>query len=334
MAHFRKSKLTEQRLNWYKEYYVSNPWKMRGHWRELMPQAKRVHLDLGCGKGIWTTRVAKEFPNDLFIGIDYERMCVSFAVERAAKESLSNIFFMHDSAHGIESLFLPGEIDVVHINFPTPFPRKKEALNRITDSRRLMAYRTFLGESGTFHVKTDSQPFFDWTLEQLELAGYQLKWVTRDLQRNVRIANETHEINAPSKENTTVSPHAFLFEESSADFDNQSNSANHHEKPSDLSISPESSVEYELQIHGFAADTCDLTLSAYEEKFIPKGARIHALMALPGPIPENWNPSEKVSLVDYLPSDLDSIEYVPHGMQGTVENLRNRKRNEQQRNRN
>lgn len=145
MAHFRKSKLTEQRLNWYKEYYVSNPWEMRGHWRELMPQAKRVHLDLGCGKGIWTTRVAKEFPNDLFIGIDYERMCVSFAVERAAKESLSNIFFMHDSAHGIESLFLPGEIDVVHINFPTPFPRKKEALNRITDSRRLMAYRTFFG---------------------------------------------------------------------------------------------------------------------------------------------------------------------------------------------
>lgn len=156
----------------------------------------------------------------------------------------------------------------------------------------------------------------------------------RDLQRNMRIANETHEINASSKGNTTVSPRAFLFEELSSDFDNQSNSANHHEKLSDLSISPESSVEYELQIHGFAADTCDLTLSAYEEKFIPKGARIHALMALPGPIPENWNPSEKVSLVDYLPSDLDSIEYVPHGMQGTVENLRNRKRNEQQRNRN
>ena len=75
MAHFRKSKLTEQRLNWYKEYYVSNPWEMRGHWRELMPQARRVHLDLGCGKGIWTTRVAKELPDDLFIGIDYERMC-------------------------------------------------------------------------------------------------------------------------------------------------------------------------------------------------------------------------------------------------------------------
>ena len=127
-------------------------------------------------------------------------------------------------------------------------------------------------------MKTDSQPFFDWTLEQLELAGYQLKWVTRDLQRNMRIANETHEINASSKGNTTVSPRAFLFEELSSDFDNQSNSANHHEKLSDLSISPESSVEYELQIHGFAADTCDLTLSAYEEKFIPKGARIHALM--------------------------------------------------------
>ena len=197
-----------------------------------------------------------------------------------------------------------------------------------------MAYRTFLGEGGTFHVKTDSQPFFDWTLEQLELAGYQLKWVTRDLQRNAQIANETHEINASSEGNKTATPRKFLFEKSNTDFDDQSNGANRHEKPNGLSISSESSVEYELQIHGFAADTCDLTLSAYEEKFIPKGARIHALMALPGPMPKNWNPSEKVSLVDYLPNDLDSIEYVPHGMQGTVENLRNRKRNEQQRNRN
>ena len=30
-----------------------------------------------------------------------------------------------------------------------------------------------------------------------------------------------------------------------------------------------------------------------------------------------------LSLVDYLPDDLEHMDYIPHGMQGTVINLRN-----------
>ena len=31
-----------------------------------------------------------------------------------------------------------------------------------------------------------------------------------------------------------------------------------------------------------------------------------------------------MSLIDYLPEDLSQMTYVPHGMEGTVANLRNR----------
>ena len=33
-----------------------------------------------------------------------------------------------------------------------------------------------------------------------------------------------------------------------------------------------------------------------------------------------------LSLIDYLPEDLSTMTYVPHGMQGTVTNLRNLER--------
>lgn len=296
MAHFRKSKLTEQRLEWYSTYFINSPWEYSGKWYELMPSAQRIHLDLGCGKGVWTTRAAQACPDDLFIGIDYERMCVSFAVERAAELGLKNVFFVHDTAHAIEKLFATEEIDVLHINFPTPFPRKKESLNRITDSRRLMTYRSLLNKNGQLHLKTDSQPFFDWTLEQLDLAGYTVLWETKDLHAAAPVP-------------TTPSDAGISF-------------------LNELSAAPTAMPTAAPSTNTAFPETCDVILSAYEEKFLPQGAKIHALVAIPGPEPKEWRPSKKVSLVDYLPKDLSSIDYIPHGMQATVENMRNRERNE------
>ena len=34
-----------------------------------------------------------------------------------------------------------------------------------------------------------------------------------------------------------------------------------------------------------------------------------------------------MSLVSYLPEDIENLEYVPHGMQGCVENMRGRRAN-------
>ena len=39
----------------------------------------------------------------------------------------------------------------------------------------------------------------------------------------------------------------------------------------------------------------------------------------------------ELSLVEYLPDNLQNLDYVPHGMQGTVVNLRNRRIHERMR---
>lgn len=267
MPHVRKSKLVDERLRAYADYLVADPAALRGVWRQRLgrPDAK-LHVDLGCGKGLWVSRVACALPDDVFVGIDNDRTCVSFAVERVGRVGAENSAVVFDEARSLRDLFAPGEIDVLHVNFPTPFPRKKEAANRVTSSARLMEYRDLLAPEGRFHLKTDSQPLFDFTLEQLDRAGYRIERMTRDM---------------------------------------------HSE--------------------GFSGSCGDLVPSAYEEKLVAKGARVLALHAAVDARPVDFAPEEPVGLVRYLPEDLDSIDYAPHGMEDAVANLRNRKRNEEAR---
>lgn len=77
---------------------------------------------------------------------------------------------------------------------------------------------------------------------------------------------------------------------------------------------------------GRAIAACRIS-SEYEERLTALGARVHALVATPGARPAGWEQTAELSLAAYLPEDLDSLTYVPAGMEDTVRNLRNRQAN-------
>ena len=62
----------------------------------------------------------------------------------------------------------------------------------------------------------------------------------------------------------------------------------------------------------------------YEGRAKELGASICMLEAAPVDIPVGVPNNVSMSLVDYLPEDLEAMEYVPFGMEDTVFNLRNR----------
>ncbi len=73
-------------------------------------------------------------------------------------------------------------------------------------------------------------------------------------------------------------------------------------------------------------------VSGYERKLTAQGARVYGVCAepAPGPAPDpaDIDAAEadiEQSLVRYLPDDLHSLGYVPHGMEATVVNLRNQR---------
>ena len=52
------------------ELVITNPKEHKGRWRELMPQARAVYLELGCGKGRFTVGTAQAEPEALLIAVE------------------------------------------------------------------------------------------------------------------------------------------------------------------------------------------------------------------------------------------------------------------------
>ena len=51
---------------------------LRGNWRSLMPQARELRLEIGCGKGVATVKMAHENPSVNLVAIDGLRWSRTF----------------------------------------------------------------------------------------------------------------------------------------------------------------------------------------------------------------------------------------------------------------
>lgn len=79
------------------------------------------------------------------------------------------------------------------------------------------------------------------------------------------------------------------------------------------------------------AEARTIIASEYDKRTTARGATVFALQAHPGPapdpLPDTANQTASMSLVDYLPDDLEELEHIPYGMEDTITNMRGRKAN-------
>ncbi len=177
----RKKKNLVPRMERCDAVHIKDGLSMRGHWRDLMPGAAALHLELGCGKGRFTVETARQHPEILFVAVEKVADALVVAMERAMKEELKNVFFLVGDAAALPELFAPGEVDRIYINFCDPWPPKRQAKRRLTHHNFLALYRQVLAEGGQIHFKTDNDPLFAFSLEEFPQAGFALSEVTRDL---------------------------------------------------------------------------------------------------------------------------------------------------------
>jgi SAM-dependent methyltransferase len=64
----------------------------------LVPAGRGLILDLACGPGNFTRRIARRFPRSNVIGFDLSSQMLERAVRLTRKEGLSNVFYMRGSA--------------------------------------------------------------------------------------------------------------------------------------------------------------------------------------------------------------------------------------------
>ena len=177
----RKKKNLIPRMERCAAVQVSDGFACRGRWRELMPGARALHVELGCGKGRFTVETARNHPDVLFVAIEKVPDALVVAMERAVELGLENVRFVVGDAGDLPDYFAPGEADRIYINFCDPWPPKRQAKRRLTHRNFLALYRQVLCPAGEIHFKTDNGPLFAFSLEEFPAAGYTLREVTDDL---------------------------------------------------------------------------------------------------------------------------------------------------------
>ena len=157
------------------------PFALRGHWRDLKPDAREVRVEIGCGKGRFTAETAMAEPDVLLIAVERVPDAMVIAMERAMAQELHNVYFIDADAANLPRFFNDGEVDRLYINFCDPWPGQRRAKRRLTHVDFLEKYRQVIRDGGEIHFKTDNADLFEWSLFQFPKAGYELSEVTRDL---------------------------------------------------------------------------------------------------------------------------------------------------------
>ena len=199
----RKMKNLEPRMERCAALRIQAPEEKKGHWRELKPECTQLWVEVGCGKGKFTAETAQANPDVLLIAVERCREAMVVAMEKARDMALKNVFFIDMDVAKMEEIFAPGEIDRLFINFPDPWPRKKNAKRRLTYHTFLDRYRRVLKLGGEIHFKTDNSPLFEFSLEEFAMCDLELRNVTRNLHENGPVGIMTdyeakfHELGTP-----------------------------------------------------------------------------------------------------------------------------------------
>lgn len=190
-------------------FYIEHGEEYKGRWNTVFGSDKPVYAELGCGKGRFVLQAAMYYPDINWLALDIKSEMLAVARRTIVNElgrEPENIRLVSQNIAMINTAFDGNDrIDRIYINFCNPWPRKKHKKRRLTHTRQLMQYRTFLKNGGEIHFKTDDDELFEESLPYFEHSGFSVKFITRDLHSTDYSPNfETEHEKMFSEEGKTI----------------------------------------------------------------------------------------------------------------------------------
>lgn len=183
----RKRSWTEKELEEAK-FYIDTPQENKGKWKSAFQVERPMQIELGCGKGQFIANLAVRNPNINFIGVDLIDTMLGLAkrnveeVYASQNKEIDNVILTRCNIEQILTMMDENDqVERIYINFCNPWPRGKHHKKRLTHTRQLELYKTFLKPGGEIHFKTDDDNLFSDSLHYFEEAGFEIIWKTYDL---------------------------------------------------------------------------------------------------------------------------------------------------------
>ena len=186
----RKKKWAEPELNAC-PYYVKNPESFRSRWKDFFGSDKPIELEVGCGKCTFIAEKALRDPKVNYIAVDIKNDMLG--VGRRNIESLfadsgrmvDNIALVRSNVELLDKIIAPDDgVRNLYINFCNPWPRLKHNKRRLTYPKFLRLYDSILAEGAVIYFKTDDDGLFEDSLGYFAEAGWDIRYLTRDLHNS------------------------------------------------------------------------------------------------------------------------------------------------------
>lgn len=166
---------------------VNEPVELKGKWSHEFGNENPIRIEIGMGKGKFITTLAQQNPDINYVGIEKYSSVLIRAIEKCQELEVPNLRFIRMDAEYICDVFEKGEVDRIYLNFSDPWPKDRHAKRRLTSKQFLERYDVILKEDGVVEFKTDNDLLFQFSLDQVPEAGWELTEQTWDLHHDGRL---------------------------------------------------------------------------------------------------------------------------------------------------
>ena len=163
---------------------INEPQVLKGKWNEEFGNNNPIRIEIGMGKGRFITQLALENPDVNYVGIEKYSSVLIRAIEKCQDIEVPNLRFIRMEAEYICDVFNKEEVDRIYLNFSDPWPKDRHAKRRLTSKQFFERYDNILKKDGVVEFKTDNDLLFQFSLEQVPEAGWNLVAQTWDLHND------------------------------------------------------------------------------------------------------------------------------------------------------
>ena len=173
---------------------IEKNFELRGKWNSFFKNDNPIVLELGCGKGEYTTELAKLNPNKNYIGIDIKGARIWKGAKESIQNNLNNVCFIRTQIELIDKIFCNQEISEIWITFPDPQQKIQRKKHRLTNVVFMSMYKKILKKGGEVNLKTDSEFLHGYTLGIIEGMGIDPIFSNHDIYSNNNAPKEVLDI--------------------------------------------------------------------------------------------------------------------------------------------
>ena len=118
----------------------------------------KIYLEIGFGSGRHILYLAKNNPQDIFIGLEVHTPSIEQVLKNIALQNLQNLFILHFDARVLLEVLPPNSLDCIFLHFPVPWNDSKT--RRVFSEHFLELALCVLKKDAILELKTDDEIYF------------------------------------------------------------------------------------------------------------------------------------------------------------------------------